>query len=162
MRVEDVMTRAVITCAPDDTLERAAQLLWERGCGVLPVVDGAGALVGMLTDRDALMGAYTQGQPLREVEVARAMTRVVVTCTPAASLDRALAQMSERRIHRLPVLDETGRLVGLLSLDDVAYASCQHRAHGPAAQSVAEALAAIAGHRGPARGAQRPHAAPTR
>jgi len=67
MKVEQIMTRIVHTCSENDTLNRAAQLMWENDCGCVPVIhggNGSGAVVGVVTDRDVCMGAYTQGRLL--------------------------------------------------------------------------------------------------
>jgi CBS domain-containing protein len=122
-RVEQLMSRNVATCRPDDRLSRAAQIMWERDCGVVPVTvsdEGAECVVGIITDRDVCMAAYTQGRALTEVLVSTAMSRVVQTCKPDDRIGNALRLMASARIHRLPVVDESGRLVGLLSFADVA------------------------------------------
>src|SRR5690349_16562501 len=66
-----VMTADVVTCSPNDTLHRAAQIMWERDCGAVPVVDAAGRVAGIVTDRDLAMGAFTQGLPLVAIPVGR-------------------------------------------------------------------------------------------
>src|SRR5262245_1269543 len=70
MRVEQLMTRTVQTCTPSDCLERAAGIMWDHDCGALPVTSADGEeprVVGMLTDRDVCMAAYTQGRALRDI-----------------------------------------------------------------------------------------------
>jgi Mg/Co/Ni transporter MgtE len=67
--VRDLMTTAVRSCTTGDNLQRAAQIMWESDCGVVPVVDRDGRLVGMITDRDICMAAYTQGKPLSHIGV---------------------------------------------------------------------------------------------
>jgi CBS domain-containing protein len=122
-RVEQLMSRIVATCRPEDTLNRAAQIMWERDCGVVPVTvlaDGGECVVGMITDRDVCMAAYTQGLPLADLPVATAMSRSVRTCAPTDRIDGALRLMAAEQLHRLPVVDEAGHLVGLLSFADVA------------------------------------------
>src|SRR5262245_6101900 len=64
MEVREIMSTDLETCRADDTLDRAARLMWEHDCGVVPVVDHEGTAVGMITDRDICMAAYTQGRPL--------------------------------------------------------------------------------------------------
>ncbi len=123
-RVEQLMSRVVATCRPDDRLNAAARIMWERDCGVVPVTmpDGdAERVVGMLTDRDVCMAAYTQGRPLEELVVSSAMSRTVHACAPGDSLPAALERMAAARVRRLPVVDGAGRLVGLLSFADVAH-----------------------------------------
>jgi CBS domain-containing protein len=122
-RVEQLMSRNVATCRPDDRLSRAAQLMWERDCGVVPVTvtdGGTERVVGMVTDRDVCMAAYTQGRPLADVPVATAMSHDVRTCGPTDRIGSALQLMAAAQLRRLPVVDGAGRLLGVLSLADVA------------------------------------------
>jgi CBS domain-containing protein len=79
MKVEQLMTRILETITPGDSLAAAARIMWERDCGRVPVVasadDGGRRLVGMVTDRDVCMAAWTQGRPLADVAVARRRER---------------------------------------------------------------------------------------
>lgn len=118
-RVRDVMTQSVVSCSPEDTLNRAAQLMWESDCGALPIVDPGGKLLGMLTDRDICMSAYTRGKPLSELSVSAAMSTGVVSCRPGDTLRAVMDAMATHQIRRVPVLDD-GILVGIVSLADVA------------------------------------------
>jgi len=123
-RVEQLMCRNVATCRADDRLNVAAQIMWDRDCGVVPVTetgDDGERVVGILTDRDVCMAAYTQGLPLAEIPVSSAMSRRVEACAPTDALRDALRRMAAAQVHRLPVVDALGRLVGLLSLTYVAH-----------------------------------------
>lgn len=119
-KARDVMTRDVVSCRPADSLNRAAQLMWEGDCGALPVVDHSGKLLGMLTDRDICMAAYTRGRPLTELSVSAAMSTSVFSCRPEDTLRSVMDAMATRQVRRIPVLDEAGLLVGIVSLADVA------------------------------------------
>jgi len=81
MRVEQLMNQPVHTCRRTDSLNRAAQLMWDNDCGVLPVVDDRGLLAGVITDRDICMASYTQGRSLLELVVERAMAKKVFAKT---------------------------------------------------------------------------------
>jgi CBS domain-containing protein len=120
MKVEQIMNRAVKTCRPQDSLCKAAQMMWEEPCGAVPVVDDHRRPVGFLTDRDVCMAAYTQGRPLGEIRAETAMARNVVSCTAEDELGSAAQLMRQHRTRRLPVVNRDGALVGLLSLDDLA------------------------------------------
>ena len=119
MRVQDIMSTTVLTCHPDDSHEQAARLMWEHDCGVVPVIDEQQRMVGMLTDRDVCMGAYTSGSRLADLRVARSMATRVRSCKPEDSLEAALEAMNEARVRRLPVVDGKQHVVGLLSMGDV-------------------------------------------
>ncbi len=120
MKIFDLMATDLVTCAATDSLNRAAQLMWERRCGSIPVIDESGRPVGLVTDRDVSMAAYTQGRRLDDIEVATAMSRPVRTCPATATAEEAEGLMMAHGIRRLLVVDPEGILVGLVSIDDIA------------------------------------------
>ena len=121
MKVEQLMTKQVDVCYPDHTLNDAARVMWERDCGVVPVVDGPSRrLVGVVTDRDVCMAAYTRGHALWQIRVGDVMTAAVQACQPWHLLAEAEAAMRRTRVHRLPVVDDAGQLLGVISLCDIA------------------------------------------
>jgi CBS domain-containing protein len=120
LTVRDAMTdHPLATCSSNDTLNAAARHMWERDCGAVPVLDG-GQLVGIITDRDICMAAYTQGRPLTDIRIQDVMARHVHACHPDETLERAASLMAEARVRRLPVIDRERRLVGIISLADIA------------------------------------------
>lgn len=118
-----LMTKDVAICTLDDTLERAAQLMWERACGCLPVVDDEGRPIAMITDRDVCMAAYTQGERLAAIKVRSAMSSRLFVAAVGEDLADAERRMRCHGLHRLPVIDDGGLIAGLLSLDDIARAA---------------------------------------
>lgn len=106
-------------CHPGDSLAQAAKLLWEGDCGALPVIDGESRVVGMVTDRDICMAAFTRGLPLHSMSVASAMSTEVHAAGPDDSLAHVARIMSKHQVRRVPVV-EGGKLVGLISLADLA------------------------------------------
>ncbi len=120
MRVEKLMTRQVTTCGPDDTLDRAAQLMWDHDCGCLPVCDSANCVLSIITDRDICMSAFFRGMPLRELRVSDAMAKKVRVCRAGDSLVDVERTMRDAKIRRLPVVDERGVLAGMITLADLA------------------------------------------
>ena len=117
--VSDIMTPFAYSCRADDTLAVAARLMWEHDCGAIPVLDGHGHVVGMITDRDICMAAYIQGRPLSQMAVASAASKDVHSIRPGAPIGDAHHMMKMHRVRRLPVVDVGGNLVGMLSLADV-------------------------------------------
>jgi CBS domain-containing protein len=146
LRIEEIMSKPAITCTQTETLNTAARLMWENDCGVVPVVDGAGKLVGMVTDRDVCMAAYTQGKPLSAIPVSTAMGRHVFWCRPDESVEAAERLMGERQVRRVPVADAGGRPIGLLSLNDLARAAASSKTD-VAETGMVKTLAAICGPR---------------
>ncbi|MDQ3745224.1 MAG: CBS domain-containing protein [Acidobacteriota bacterium] len=119
MLVESLMTRDVEVCRPDSTLADAAAVMWRRDCGVVPVVEEDGRVVGVVTDRDICMALSMRGQRAAEVRVAEVLTGGVQTCTPVDDVREALEAMARRQVRRLPVVDSRGHLVGVLSVNDI-------------------------------------------
>lgn len=119
MNVKDVMTREVRSVRMADRLDAAARLMWEQDCGVAPVVDSSNVLVGVLTDRDLCMATYTQGRPLSEIPVTAVMARMLRTIKPDDTLATAMGVLQQAQVHRLPVVDARGVLVGLLAVNDL-------------------------------------------
>jgi CBS domain-containing protein len=157
MKVLELMTSDVKCCSADDSLDRAANLMWEGDCGVIPVVGPGRELVGMITDRDICMAAYTKGRPLAELEVRDAMAKEPTVCSPEATLETAISLMKESRVRRLGVVDSKGLLAGILSLNDLAIeARKQERSNARPTLSVALAdmLGTICEHREPPAGAK--------
>jgi CBS domain-containing protein len=119
-RVADIISKEVYRCHEDDSLNTVAQLMWEHDCGCIPVVDGLSRVMGIITDRDVCMAAYTQGRNLSQIPVSSVYTRDVRTCKQDEPLARAEETMAQAQVRRLPVVDQDGTLVGILSLSDLA------------------------------------------
>ncbi len=119
MRISQVMKKDVEVVALDDNLAAAASRMWDCDIGSLPVVDGAGQVAGMVTDRDICMAALTRGQPLHEIPVSVAMAKEVLSCTPDDEIHEAVLTMAENHVRRLPVVDGRGVVQGVLSMDDI-------------------------------------------
>jgi CBS domain-containing protein len=119
--VSELMTRDVRFVAPQESLQRAAQLMDELNVGALPVCDG-GRLVGMVTDRDITIRSTAAGRSPQEAHVDEVMSTELRWCYEDQSLDDVMVQMGDSQIRRLPVVshDEQHRLVGIVSLGDLA------------------------------------------
>jgi len=145
--VRKVMKDAPGVCAPEDSLNRAAQIMWEMDCGVIPVVTDDGSVVGVITDRDICMAAYTRGQSLPNMAVQSAMSKEICWCAPEESIGHAARLMAQKQVRRLPVL-ERGKLVGVLALADIARHLVKNEGiRTPAYVALAHTLAAICEHR---------------
>jgi CBS domain-containing protein len=144
MNVAAVMTHEVYTCHPGDSLNTAANLMWEHDCGCVPVVNDGGRVVGMLTDRDICMAAYFRGVPLKALKVDETMSKSVHSCSPQDAIDAAEKIMSANKVRRLAVVDDSGHLCGMLSLNDIARGyRAKRKGTGIGATDVAATLAAI-------------------
>jgi CBS domain-containing protein len=142
MKVKDVMTTNVACVCCDDPLSFAAQLMWDRDCGSIPVTDAGGErIVGMVTDRDICIAAWSKDSAPSSIKTSEAMSKTLYTVAPEDSVANAENLMLSRQVRRVPVIDAAQRLVGILSLADIASAS---RRIGPRTAESEIAPAAIA------------------
>ena len=142
MRIQEVMSQPVVTCPISGTLAQAAQLMWEHDCGIAPIVNDDGQLVGVVTDRDVCMASYTQGKALHEIPVTTAMSNHVVVARLEDDVEDVEALMRKHKVRRIPVLGAEGRPVGLASVGDLARVAARVPGNG-ADREVAETLAAV-------------------
>jgi CBS domain-containing protein len=118
MRVSDAMTANVKIATPQQTIAEAARMMAEIDAGVLPVGDGD-RLVGMLTDRDIVVRAVAAGKG-PQTAVSDVMSKEVLYCFADQDLDDVVQNMADTKVRRMPVLNRDKRLIGILSLGDVA------------------------------------------
>ena len=118
MRVSEAMTRQVQLVRPDQTIQDAARLMADTDSGALPVIDGD-RLVGMITDRDIAIRAVAQGKG-PQAFVNEAMSPDVKYCFEDEDTDEVAHNMADLQVRRLPVVNREKRLVGILSLGDLA------------------------------------------
>ena len=120
MRVRDLMTSEVASVRRTDHLDRAVRHMERRNCGTVPVVDDDERVVGMVTDRDVCLTALRTDRPLSALAVEEAMSRELFACGPDDTIDEVERVMGLHQIRRMPVVGDGGKLVGILSLDDIA------------------------------------------
>jgi CBS domain-containing protein len=146
-RVRDLMSRPVFTCRTTDTADRAAQIMWDHDCGSVPVVDERNRLTGMVTDRDLCMAALFHGVPLSSIPLSRVMSTDVATCRPDDELSAVERLMGARQVRRIPIVDEEGAPIGIVSVGDLARPllrpAAAPRKAAPAANGLVQTIAAI-------------------
>ena len=120
MKVEQLMTPSPASCGLSDNLARVVEHMWDANCGIIPVVDDAGHVVAVITDRDICIAAATRGLAPGDIRAGDMQRRPVVSCRPDDDLQTALALMKKHRVRRLPVTTEEGIVHGIISLDDIA------------------------------------------
>jgi CBS domain-containing protein len=127
MKVQEVMTSPAHSCTAEASLAAAAILMRDYKCGALPVLDDQGRPVGILTDRDVCMAVARKNRFPAAISVHEVMTPHPLTCSPDTDLTEAIEAMAEHHVRRLPVVDAEGRLVGIVSLSDVAAVAARKR-----------------------------------
>lgn len=119
MKVKDVMTQSAVCCGLETNVGRAVELMWNRNVGMLPVVDGDGKLIGVVTDRDICIAMGTRNRLSGELNVGEVAIGKVFTCKPNDDVHEALHEMGNHQVRRLPVVNDQGVLQGVLSMDDL-------------------------------------------
>lgn len=122
MQVREVMTPDPACCTADAALPMVARMMIENDCGEIPVVDNNSSKVpiGVVTDRDIVCRTIANGLNPLELTAADCMTKPVVTVTPDMSLEECTRIMEEKRVRRIPVVDERGSCCGIVALADIA------------------------------------------
>ena len=120
MKVKDLMTTDVKRCSPETNLAEAARIMWEGDCGAVPVTDERDRVVGVITDRDICIAAATRPRTEGEIPVKEVISKELYTCAPVDDVRAALETMKARKVRRLPVVEPGGRLVGIVSIHDIA------------------------------------------
>ena len=150
MKVREVMTDRVTSCSPNTNLAAVAGLMWDNDCGVLPVLDDDGKVVGMITDRDTCIAVATKNRLASDILVSEVMSSPIHTCHPDNDIEDALQIMQDGNVLRLPVINDDGALQGMLSV----YGIVLHAGNGKggrnqalSAERVISTLKGISGQR---------------
>mgnify|MGYP000066584558 CR=1 FL=1 len=128
MSIQQILGRKgnrLVTIRPEDTVETAAMLLTTNNIGAVPVRDAGGAMVGVISERDLVRGYANSGTAVMSFTVQDLMTKEVTSVGPGESIKNAMEKMSKRHIRHLPVVDDDGALIGVISQRDVMDARLQ-------------------------------------
>jgi CBS domain-containing protein len=120
MKVQELMSVPAVTCREGDSLGTAASLMRHRDCGAIPVVDSRDAIIGIITDRDICMAASSLRRRLDEIPVAEITNGNVFSVAAADTVQHAARIMRDHRVRRLPVVNKRDRIIGMISLNDIA------------------------------------------
>lgn len=141
MKVQDVMTQTVASCHPWTNLAEVAMMMWNHDCGLIPVISDQGAVTSVITDRDICMAVATQHRRAEEISVGEVTNGSLLLCRPEDDVAKVLKTMGLNQVRRLPVTDQDGRLVGMISVCDLVAASRSTKA--PTYAAVIETQKAI-------------------
>ncbi len=122
MDIRSIMTADPTCCSTDTTVREVAQLMKERDCGLIPVVDGHRKPVGVITDRDIVVRAMAEDDFSSSATVGKYMTSPVTTISSQCSLDECAEVMEQNQIRRVVVVDEQGCVAGIVAQADIALA----------------------------------------
>ena len=121
-RCSEVMTMNPVCCLPDETVDKAAQFMKSEDVGSIPVVQDrqSNRLIGIVTDRDLAMRVVAERRDAETTKVREVMTPNPVTCRANDDLRMALNAMAQHKVRRIPVVDESGSVIGIIAQADVA------------------------------------------
>lgn len=127
MQVRDIMTKQLVSCTPDTDLREVARMMAECDCGAIPVVEPeSGKAIGIVTDRDIVCRSVAAGHNPIGQRAEEAMTMPIAAVKSDSSLEECLAEMESDRIRRMLVVDDQGKLCGIVSQADIARAAGEH------------------------------------
>jgi CBS domain-containing protein len=144
MKVQDIMTTAPLTCAPETNLAEVAHRMWQADSGIIPITDADGKVLGVITDRDICMAASTRDQAPSYIRAAALVRQGAVCCGVGDDVRTALGVMRDHRVRRLPVIGADGVLHGVVSLNDIILEL--KTSNSSALLEVIEAMKAICAH----------------
>jgi CBS domain-containing protein len=147
MKIKDIMTAGPVTCSPATDLAAAAALMLDADCGILPLVDDHGKLVGVVTDRDMYIALATRNKLASQLTVGEVARTQVFTCGPDDDVQSALATMKQHRVRRLPVEGFGGTVAGIVSMNDILLAAGPRKA--VRSDEVVDTFQAICAHHHP-------------
>ena len=130
MKVSDIMTPDPACCTPETSLEEAARKMVENDCGAIPVVEDTPVrlIMGIVTDRDIVCRILSQGENPLKLKVKHAMSAPVVTVRPDDGVDDCLSVMEANMVRRVPVIDDNGACVGIVTQAKIAKATDRAKA----------------------------------
>jgi CBS domain-containing protein len=143
-KCSEVMTREPVCCEPGDPVARAADMMRQHDVGSLPVVDSRNSrqLVGIVTDRDLVTKVVAGNRDVGSATVQDAMTPNPASVREDDDVDRAMSMMKDRQVRRMPVVDGSGRLSGIIAQADVATRVQRDKQTGQLVEAISESSTA--------------------
>lgn len=123
MKVEKIMTKHVGFCHPEDKLTKAVEIMWQYDCGSVPILNEQNKVMGMITDRDVCIAVTTKSRLSSEISVSEMTNGQIFTCIQKDDVKKVLKIMSKNQIKRLPVVDKSCKLQGIISITDILIAA---------------------------------------
>jgi CBS domain-containing protein len=138
-RVRDIMTADPACVRESDGIVEAARIMKREDAGVVPIVDGDGKLAGIITDRDIVVRLIAEGRNPLDCKVNEAMTKHAQSVRDDASIDDVMGVMRSANVRRVPVCDQNDRIVGIVSMGDLAVETNEKSKVGDVVQNISEA-----------------------
>jgi CBS domain-containing protein len=118
----EIMTRNIVCCMASESIDRVAKLMKDNDVGPIPVVEDMNSkkLVGIVTDRDLVVKVLAEGRDIRTTRVGDVMSRELVTCREDDKLKKAITAMEEHQVRRIPVVNGSNQIIGIIAQADIA------------------------------------------
>ena len=139
-KCSDVMTPDPVCCEPSDSVQKAARIMKQHDVGAVPVVESQASkrLLAMLTDRDLVVRVLAEDRNVEQATVRDAMSGNPVACRVDDDGQKALQLMAERQLRRMPVVDQSGRLLGIIAQADIATRFGSDKQTGELVEAISE------------------------
>lgn len=139
-KCSEVMTPDPVSCEPGDSVRKVAKIMKQHDVGSVPVVDSQTSkrLVGIVTDRDLVVKVLAEDRSVDQATVGEATTSNPAACRLDDDIDKALSLMADRQVRRMPVVDETGRLRGIIAQADIATRVNRDQKTGELVEAISE------------------------
>jgi CBS domain-containing protein len=143
MKCREVMTENPSCCLPGDSVFEAAQLMKSEGVGPIPIINDKETkkLEGIVTDRDLVLKVVAEGLDPKTTRVKDVMTTGIVTCGPDDRVDGAIELMEQHQVRRIPIVDDSNRLVGIIAQADIATRMNEPQKTAEVVEQISEAAA---------------------
>jgi len=125
-KAKDIMTKKPATCTPYQYIYDAVQMMANEDCGVIPIVDENGKCIGIVTDRDICLEVILNRQDPQSTPLTKVMTQDILTCHEEETISDAVHKMEAKKVRRLPVVDDDGCCIGILTQGDIALKNDNH------------------------------------
>ena len=139
-KCSEVMTPDPVFCEPNEPVKKAAKIMKQHDVGAVPVVESQASkrLVGIVTDRDIVLKVLADERNVDQATVRDAMTTNPAACRMEDDVEKALELMAERQVRRMPVVDEAGRLRGIIAQADIATRINRDKQTGELVEAISE------------------------
>ena len=140
MTCSEIMTRSIICCVPEDTLEHAATLMKTEDVGPIPVIESHASrrLIGIVTDRDLVVKGIAEGRDARSTKIREIMSDHPVACFEKDDVNDAINLMSDYKVRRIPVVDDGNHILGIIAQADVATRLGKTKTTGDVVENISE------------------------
>ncbi|MGI8670583.1 MAG: CBS domain-containing protein [Aridibacter sp.] len=123
MKVNKIMTKTVGFCQAEDDLAKAVEIMREKDCGFVPVVNKKSEVIGIVTDRDIAIAVFMQKKTASKISIGDIIDRRIITCSEKDDVEDVLKKMRKHQVKRLPVIDKKEKLSGIISITDILLAA---------------------------------------